>query len=284
MDYKVKDVQELLGITRKAIILYEKEGLIKASPNIHKKELRDKHTYRTFDASDLEILWRIKVLQGIGFTLKEIKRLFETNIKPSDIREKVKELELQKDKLEKHLGFAKKIELEGHFPEIPKSALDITPHQYLDDGVREWNILKDPLTEATYEALRTALDTDALDEKKLEVLMNSMKYLVEELNQDSDTKAMNLYYQEIARRKHLSYQSDEIQLLVQLIYETYQRTRDENQDGSIDRFKYLTIKGFCNGLIGEGFQSSFGEDTLEYMIQAVEYFAEKNIKKEDEVK
>ncbi len=100
MVYKIKDVHEILGITRKVIILYEKEGLIKPSPNFNKKELRDRHSYRTYDESDLKNLWNIKVLQGIGFTLKEIKRLFETNIKLEDIKGKVKELELQKVKLE----------------------------------------------------------------------------------------------------------------------------------------------------------------------------------------
>ena len=68
MGYTVKWVEEHLVITRKALRNYEEKKLMQAD------ESRNPiNNYREYTDEDIERLWAIKVLQGIGFTVREIK-------------------------------------------------------------------------------------------------------------------------------------------------------------------------------------------------------------------
>ena len=63
MGYSVKWVVDNLGVTRDMLRYYEKEKLL--PPNQDKK-------YRNYSDEDIERIWGIKLLIGIGFTAKEI--------------------------------------------------------------------------------------------------------------------------------------------------------------------------------------------------------------------
>ena len=96
MGYSIKWVSENLGITRDMIRYYEKEKLISTD------EIRNPtNKYREFSDDDIEKIWGIKLLIGIGFTAKEVYALinnsefdFETAI-----AQKVVELEHKHDDL-----------------------------------------------------------------------------------------------------------------------------------------------------------------------------------------
>lgn len=65
MGYRVKWVEENLGVSRKALRLFEKKGLMPENNG----------GYRDYSDEDIDRIWRIRVLQGMGFTLSEIERL-----------------------------------------------------------------------------------------------------------------------------------------------------------------------------------------------------------------
>jgi len=72
--HSIGKVSKTLGISVQSIRMYQRKGLIKPSHV-------DSHTgYRYFNDDDIGKLWRIKILQSAGFTLKEIIDLDQKNI------------------------------------------------------------------------------------------------------------------------------------------------------------------------------------------------------------
>ena len=113
MGYSVKWVAENLGITRDMLRYYEKEKLIPANPA---------NKYRNYSDEDIERIWGIKLLIGIGFTAKEIYALmnepdFDFGIA---IAKKVAELEQRHDENLIYLQFAKSIKFLGRIPTTSK--------------------------------------------------------------------------------------------------------------------------------------------------------------------
>ena len=64
---KTHEVEQKLGITKQALIYYEKEGLIKPS--------RDQNNYRHYTQNDLELLQLILLLRSFDLPIDEIKIL-----------------------------------------------------------------------------------------------------------------------------------------------------------------------------------------------------------------
>lgn len=62
---KTHDVEQLLGITKQALIYYEKEGLIKPT--------RNKNNYREYNQNDIELLQLILTLRSMGISIDDIK-------------------------------------------------------------------------------------------------------------------------------------------------------------------------------------------------------------------
>ena len=65
---KIKEVENLTGITKANIRYYEKEGLLEPERNLE-------NNYREYSEEDIECLERIKVLRLLGVTIAEIKQL-----------------------------------------------------------------------------------------------------------------------------------------------------------------------------------------------------------------
>lgn len=66
MKYKVKWIEEHMGITRNMIRRYEKKGVI--SKNEEGKD-------REFDEEGLRQLWDIRMLVSLGFSLDDVKEV-----------------------------------------------------------------------------------------------------------------------------------------------------------------------------------------------------------------
>ena len=62
---KTHDVEQLLGITKQALIYYEKEGLIKPT--------RNKNNYREYNQNDIELLQLILTLRSMAISVDDIK-------------------------------------------------------------------------------------------------------------------------------------------------------------------------------------------------------------------
>ena len=66
MKYKVKWIEDHMGITRNMIRRYEKKGVISKNENGKNRE---------FDEADLIQLWNIRVMVSLGFSLDEVKEI-----------------------------------------------------------------------------------------------------------------------------------------------------------------------------------------------------------------
>lgn len=66
MKYKVKWIEDHMGITRNMIRRYEKKGVISKNENGKDRE---------FDENDLIQLWNIRVMVSLGFSLNDVKEV-----------------------------------------------------------------------------------------------------------------------------------------------------------------------------------------------------------------
>lgn len=85
---KIKQVEELVGITSKNIRFYEDQGLINPE--------RAENGYREYHQQDIEILKKIKLLRKLDISVEMIKQLFYQNADLTACLEK-HILELQKE-------------------------------------------------------------------------------------------------------------------------------------------------------------------------------------------
>ena len=111
MGFNVNWVEKNLGITRKAIRYYEKKGLIPENP---------KGKNRDYDENEINQLWLIKLLQGIGFSAKDIKNMMDDgNIDFYEkLAKKIEDLEKKRKEDDKLIEFAKTIKLSGRLPNV----------------------------------------------------------------------------------------------------------------------------------------------------------------------
>ena len=91
MGYKVKWVEDNLGISRKALRGFEKAGLMPENKGSQ---------YRDYDDDDIDRIWAIRVLQGIGYSIKEIVTLVNDDDFDFDssLSKKIADLEEEKKK------------------------------------------------------------------------------------------------------------------------------------------------------------------------------------------
>lgn len=91
---KTHDVEEQLGITKQALIYYEKEGLI--------NPIRDKNNYRQYTQNYIEILQVILLLRSFEISIDEIKLVFSEKLSiRSCLNTKQNYLENEKNKIKK---------------------------------------------------------------------------------------------------------------------------------------------------------------------------------------
>ena len=97
---KIKQVEELVGITQKNIRFYEDQGLIRIE--------RAENGYREYNLNDVKRLREIKLLRLIAVPIEDIKFLFSNKKTLDDILEaQVIYLESQRDNMEKMSNFCK---------------------------------------------------------------------------------------------------------------------------------------------------------------------------------
>lgn len=189
MGHGVKWIEEHLGVSRKAIRVLEEKGLM--PPN-------EKGSYRDYTDDDIERIWRIKILQGMGYSLNEISSMVDSITNDEDIdfnssiAEKIKQLEAEKERVEKYLGYLYAIKSSGRFPTRPKEMGTIAFEEFHEKALNEWNINNNPALKQCQEVVDKLLNTpedelEATDLGKISVLFqelqfgvqNSDKYLAE---------------------------------------------------------------------------------------------------------
>lgn len=91
---KIKQVEELVGITSKNIQFYEEQGLLQPR--------RTENGYRDYRTEDVELLKKIKLFRKLGVPVEQIHRLFQGQISVDECLENQKAvLQKEQDNIEK---------------------------------------------------------------------------------------------------------------------------------------------------------------------------------------
>ena len=99
---KIKQVEELVGITRKNIRFYEEQELLSVG--------RSENGYREYGMEDVKRLKEIRLLRRLGVSLEEIRTLFDGRRSLEDVLERqVVQLEQQKDSLHRTQLFCRQM-------------------------------------------------------------------------------------------------------------------------------------------------------------------------------
>ncbi len=99
---KIKEVEELLSVSRANIRFYEKEGLL--TPN------RETNNYRDYSEENIKELKKIILFRKLGFTIEEIKKLQKGEINLKDASaDNIARLESEIESLKGALNLTQKL-------------------------------------------------------------------------------------------------------------------------------------------------------------------------------
>lgn len=264
----MKWVEDNLGVSRKALRGFEEVGLMPKNTG---------HRYRDYDEDDIDRIWKIRVFQGMGFTLKEIASMVNDEKFSFDdlIGQKIEELEKEKLKVEMHLGYAKTIKLTGRFPLRPRKMGEMKFEKFQQDALERWNINDDP-QEVEYAKLVDTILSKSVEEWEKSDLGRMISVLEMIKTMDTDLLiAEHVLPKAICKRKALGVNHPDIQLMVKLIYENENALyQSQNIEGkmSIKQFSRFYSSSFLVGDIAKIKTSEYTEEDCEFIAEAVSVF------------
>lgn len=264
MGYKVKWVEDHIGVSRKALRGFEKEGLM--PENINKQ-------HREYEDDDIDRIWAIRVMQGMGYTVKEIAKIAkdETFDFESSLGIKINELEEKKKKVERHIGYAKTIKLTGRFPARPKKMGEIKFEEFQEKALEGWNIIDDPQATEYQKVVETLLskEPDEWDNSELGRILMTFEKLA---NLDTDLIAAEYVLpKEIIKRKALGASHPEVQLIVKMIYDN-QKALLQLVEFDATQFARFYSSSYFSGDVAKFKIGDFSEEEREFIANAVAIF------------
>lgn len=270
MGYSVKWVEEHLGITRKALRYYEKEKLMPTEGS------RNTNNYREYTEEDLDRIWGIKLLIGIGYTAKEVYAImYDPNFDfYTSISEKVAGLEKRHDDEVMYLKFAKNIKFTGRIPTVSKLG-SIRFDDFLDYCHENWNFYDGPSAAPFMQVADTLISKPPQEWSPDEVERLATIFENLDLNHWAFTFALNGYYQVIADMRDLGHTSETVQRVVRLLHEYMVKNNTvPDLDGKITpqfMAKY-TAPSFVDGDIAELQERNYGKDGCLFIAKALSYY------------
>ena len=264
MGYKVKWVEENLGVSRKALRNFEKHGLMPANEG---------GAYRDYSDEDIERIWAIRLFQGMGYTLKELVKLSESDDFDFDasLEKKIQELENEEAKIERHLGYAQHIKLTGRFPSRPKNMGTITFEEFQEKSLNQWNVNSDPEAKKYQEIADLILNTPE-DELKDTDIGRLFEFLIELQEQMSDMDSLfieKVIPNEIIKRIENGPEDEEVQLLVKMMYENRISSISDMAKSQFVRFE---SSSYISGDIARMHEKEYGKDGCRFIADAIAVF------------
>lgn len=267
MGYGVKWVEENLGISRKVLRLYEENSLM--PPNTNKKA-------RDYSDEDIDRIWLLRVFQGMGYTLTELKSMAEGEPFDFDegIKKKIGELEKKKAEIERHIGYAKSIKLTGRLPTRPKEGVAVPFEEFHEESLDRWNVNSDPGLKRCAELADLILDTpeDRMEDADIERLSSFMLEVQERISNIDALFAEKVLPQEILKRKDRGPADAEVQLLVKLLYENRVQSLHEVQELTQKQFARLEASGYMNGDVARLHEQDHGKEGCRFIADAIAVF------------
>ena len=267
MGYKVKWVEDNLGVSRKALRNFEKLGLMPANEG---------GRYRDYSDEDLDRIWTIRLFQGMGYSLKELVSLAESEDFDFDasLEQKIKELEAEKAKIEQHLGYAQNIKLTGRFPSRPKNMGTVTFGEFYEKSLSQWNVNADPEAKKYKELADLILNTpeDELSGTDIGRLFSFLMDLQKQVSNMDSFFMEKVIPQEILKRKEKGPADAEVQLLIQMLYENRIHSIPELADMSKSQFVRFESSGYVLGDVARMHERDYGKDGCLFIADAIAVF------------
>lgn len=257
MGYHVKWVEKNLGISRKALRLFEKYDLMPKANN----------SVRDYSEEDINRIWLIRVFQGMGFTLREIAA-FESE---EDIQEKLKHKVAE---LEQHIGYAKQIIFTGRIPSRPKEMGSVNFDDFQKRSLDEWNMNNSPEAKAVADLVNNYLSMpeDEFQDTQIGKVLQFFEQLdISEMS--AEKKLVHIYLpRAIANRKNFGANHPEVQLLVKMYYDELVMQDEEFSSIQKDAFARHIVSQFKAGDGGKMNRITFGEEECDFIADAIAVF------------
>lgn len=267
MGYKVKWVEENLGVTRKALRNFEKLGLMPSNEG---------GAYRDYSDEDIDRIWTIRLLQGMGYSLREIVDISKDENFDfyRSIEKKIEELEEKKTTIEKHLGYAQTIKLTGRFPSRPKVMGSVTFGDFHEKSLNEWNINSDPEIKKHKELADLLFNTpeDELKDTDIGRLLDYLLNLQKMLTNTDLFMLEKAIPAEIIKRKDKGAANDEVQLLVKMIYESLLDNIPELENMTLNQFVRFESSSYIYGDIARMKEKEYGKEGCKFIADAIAVF------------
>ena len=273
MTYGPKWIEEHLGITTSAIKGYEKKGLIRTFGG---KQYNKGNKVRQYDAEDLETMWLIKVLQSIGFTLKEISNMKD---KPEDNFSELLELKIQQLEADiairdYFLGYAKEIKLTGRIPIFPKELGRITWNEYHNRIINEWNIHTNAQSKDMIEDINSVIDVIENGANENNLLSLLVRLSKTECSPEKFASGLlnESIIKHIIRKKDKGADHPEIQMLVSMLYEEYLSSADPDLEVNPQKYGRIMSSAYVVGDISLIDKQKYGEENCLFIADAIAIF------------
>lgn len=270
LGYSVKWVVENLGITRDMLRYYEKEKLIPID------ETRNPlNKYRDYSEEDIERIWAIKLLIGIGFSAKEI-RSFGDDPKFNfydAISKKVDQLENRYNEILSYLGFAKTIKMTGRIPntkQLGKMKFD----DFIKYARENWNALNGSHDQKYMALVDSIIDKPAeeWDNTDLQRLMDFYGNI--EPEQLLYVQTIAGYYRVIVDMMPLGYTHEVVQSVVNCLYEYMLKGIEPQNREKFTRLYFTdhTISSFIESGFAEMNERNYGKDGCLFIANALAHY------------
>lgn len=264
MKRRVKWVENNLGVTRSALRVYESWGLLS----------QDFGKYREYDDDDLQTIWLIKELQGLGYSLKEIKEMATDGAFDfqSAMAAKVDELEAKRKELDDLIGFAKMVKLNGRIP-MRKEMGSKTYQEHHEDELRGYTVNDAPEGFSDLADLISDVGNDGVD---VEVLAKAIATSSKNLFNDAEIRSSiigDFLLKQIVQRSDQGPGSSDVQLIVSMIYDLF---KEEITVGGKQipkgRFGALFGSNFVNGDLAKINRLAYSREGCSFIADALARF------------
>ncbi len=267
MKYRVKWIEDNLGITRDALRYLEKQGVLPKN--------KDKKP-REYDDDDIHSLWLIRVLQGIGYSTQEIVDMASDEGKSIDetIGDKICKLEKVQKKIALFLGYAKMIKLTGRFPAMPKDMGSVKFDDFYRKTINEWNLKDFPIMDRAEEVIDAAINKPA-EQWTEQDLDKSLQFieslgLTEQMGRTAVTE--DTLCRLIIKKQNLSFADTEVQVLVKCLYENLNDSFGEENKMTEEQFGRIYSSSFVTGDIARLREHNYGKDACMFIANAIAVF------------
>lgn len=264
MGYKVKWVEENLGVSRKALRGFEAKGLMPKNMS---------GQYRDYSDEDINRIWMIRILQGMGYSLEEIVNMKNKDFNNFDdsIAQKVEQLEREVAEKDMYLGYAKTIKLTGRFPSRPKEMGSVKFEDFHKISLTKWNVNSEPNSKKYQEIVEMILNKP--EEEWNDSDLGKMLVFLGDLSLDKDkweqSLAEQIILKAIVSRIELGSSHPEVQLLVKMMYES----RDtELNDMTIQQFVRFNSTYYMAGDVARMQERIYGKEGCKFIANALAVF------------